>query len=527
MITIKNDASLLNENIGNVIDWMLKNPHLIYHHVNPLMKRMSMLSTEENLNDVYVRLMRALYIDKKEVCEIEFSLMEEAIKSMLPNISVVDHPFTRSSKDNYTYLFLLFLSSYDIINDKYNVAVLADYIKELYHNIIDTYICMCKNPNEVVDTFHEHYRLKDVLTHAHNTNWFVNVFKEKKLDEKLSLENMLLLFKYISDIYTNREMKVDFFIKLHDHILGTYQYTKSFGKVEDRYTKYFGNDTREIIATLMTVCDCKDDNEAKEVTKSFVIKYMPKYKKVSPAIMKCMMNDAVALTDIIRKSNMIRTGNLKVQDLLYSMWGLEDYDHTVIEVEDTDPDKFSMDILEEITNMDVGNEASTNTSVRMNDAERKIYKAYRNYKASEEKVDSQITKAAVGIKNVLTGDVRAEVIEGKKFSAIGLLKRLLGTVALFSFSKIGAVVTIVVGYALKKDTRISERRRIIMELETEITMIDEKIKDARGDGNREAKYAMMRTKAELENALKKIRYGMEADTRSVSSAKAILSNARR
>jgi hypothetical protein len=66
-----------------------------------------------------------------------------------------------------------------------------------------------------------------------------------------------------------------------------------------------------------------------------------------------------------------------------------------------------------------------------------------------------------------------------------------------------------------------------MELETEIKLIDEKIQDARGDNNREAKYAMMRTKSELENALKKIRYGLEADSRSLSNAKSVLNNIRK
>ena len=64
-----------------------------------------------------------------------------------------------------------------------------------------------------------------------------------------------------------------------------------------------------------------------------------------------------------------------------------------------------------------------------------------------------------------------------------------------------------------------------MELETEIELITEKIEDARGDGNREAKYAMMRTKKELEHALTRIKYGMEADRKSVSGAKALLNSA--
>ena len=45
-------------------------------------------------------------------------------------------------------------------------------------------------------------------------------------------------------------------------------------------------------------------------------------------------------------------------------------------------------------------------------------------------------------------------------------------------------------------------------------MLNEKIEDARAAGDNEAKYAMMRTKAEIEKTIKKIKYGIEAGTKS-------------
>ena len=58
-----------------------------------------------------------------------------------------------------------------------------------------------------------------------------------------------------------------------------------------------------------------------------------------------------------------------------------------------------------------------------------------------------------------------------------------------------------------------------MELETEIKLLEEKIDDARGDGNRQAKYALMRTKAELERARDRIRYNLNASYQDMQSAK--------
>ena len=54
-------------------------------------------------------------------------------------------------------------------------------------------------------------------------------------------------------------------------------------------------------------------------------------------------------------------------------------------------------------------------------------------------------------------------------------------------------------------------------------MLDEKIDDARGDGNRQAKYSMMRTRAELQKALEQIKYGLTADKKAINTARAVAS----
>jgi hypothetical protein len=216
-----------------------------------------------------------------------------------------------------------------------------------------------------------------------------------------------------------------------------------------------------------------------------------------------------------------------VSHIMIAQWGLPEWntDDPEPKEEELTPEDTPITTLESYTAIVM--EAIHKDSPAMNSAEKKIYKAYRTYKDAEEKVDSQITKAVTGMKNVITGDVRSEIIEGKKFSAIGLLKQVLGTVGIFSIGPVKGAVALVVKYALKKKTTTSERRKILMELDTEIEMITEKIEDARGDGNREAKYAMMRTKKELENARTRIKYGMEADEKSLSDAKGVLNAAQR
>lgn len=180
------------------------------------------------------------------------------------------------------------------------------------------------------------------------------------------------------------------------------------------------------------------------------------------------------------------------------------------------------ELTDEVDEPDYATEAYSKKSSDLQAAQTAIYHAYKNYKNAEEKVDSQITKMVKAVGRLAIGDTRTEIIEGKKFSAIGLLKKALATAAIFSFGPLKGLITLVVRYALKKKTTMAERHKIILEMQVELDMINEKIEDAKGDGNRKAKYALMRTKAELEAALAKIKYGADVDERNLAGAKAAI-----
>ena len=50
-----------------------------------------------------------------------------------------------------------------------------------------------------------------------------------------------------------------------------------------------------------------------------------------------------------------------------------------------------------------------------------------------------------------------------------------------------------------------------MELNAELEMVNEKIEDAKGDGNRQAKYDLMRTRQALQSAIQRLKYGIGAE----------------
>ena len=51
---------------------------------------------------------------------------------------------------------------------------------------------------------------------------------------------------------------------------------------------------------------------------------------------------------------------------------------------------------------------------------------------------------------------------------------------------------------------------MVMDLESELAIVDEKIRDAAAEGDKEAKYQLMRTRATLEQGIKRIKSGDEA-----------------
>jgi hypothetical protein len=155
--------------------------------------------------------------------------------------------------------------------------------------------------------------------------------------------------------------------------------------------------------------------------------------------------------------------------------------------------------------------AKVKTAEAMKEAERKIYSAYHKYKSGEEKVDSTLTRALQAVKRAIVGDQQAVLINGKQFSVVGFVKKLFATVAIFSYSKIAGILFVIVSSVMKKKSKKTEKRALLAELESELEMVNEKIEDAKGDGNREAKYALMRTRNALNNAIGRLKYGMGAE----------------
>lgn len=154
---------------------------------------------------------------------------------------------------------------------------------------------------------------------------------------------------------------------------------------------------------------------------------------------------------------------------------------------------------------------------------------WKRYKKNMQEVDLKLTNALKDLTRVVfvgksTNETRREIIEGKNYSVMTLLKQILGGFMVFSTSKIAFILLLIVRMCKSGKVKRSEKKKILMELEGELQMIDEKIRDASADGNREAKYALMRNKINLENAISRIKMNTEMDKYSAGSARDVAVN---
>lgn len=110
------------------------------------------------------------------------------------------------------------------------------------------------------------------------------------------------------------------------------------------------------------------------------------------------------------------------------------------------------------------------------------------------------TSKVVGAK--AAGKIAGKTI-ASKIAAKGA-KVALGPIVGAAIAIIGALTV----RALHKNTEEREKKRILLELETELKITKEKIEDAKAENDKEAKYQLMRIQTNLEKEITRIKHGL-------------------
>lgn len=143
-----------------------------------------------------------------------------------------------------------------------------------------------------------------------------------------------------------------------------------------------------------------------------------------------------------------------------------------------------------------------------------ISKAFQNAMEGAAHIISQFKKISSAVYKWITSDTKNQdkiVLDGRKFTFPGLIKRILLSYGLFHVNIVAGVCAWIFLWAKQKKANKASRRKMIMMLQEEIQMTEEKIQDASADGDRKAKYSLMRSKNQLQNALNKLKYGYGVD----------------
>lgn len=434
------------------------------------------------------------------------------------------HLFMHISHNSYIYSY--YCDQMQYLQDSYR-----EYLQAIY----DIYV-----PSENVKYYIDEltrficHNFRDIVTHCHDYSWLTNAIMSAKVqseDLKNNLSEVISAMaaiwdnmKYVESRHkmfyeiVNRENrldlndKIDEIVERHAKSLKMDPYCVKLAAIDflGLVTNRFRNVVPNRFADVMDQFHMELHGLISDLIRLSSLGYhVNSTEYVAP--ISLFYNDLLAtLGKGYRTMISDMTGHVETywkDKAIESALSMDYYDmwQTVMEAEGTG----------DTYNPDIHAPAKTKKqSSQMSKTQGNIYKAYKAYKNKEAEVDSQISKAASAMKKAVVGDARTEIIEGRRFSALGLLKKLLGTVAIFSFSKIAGVIAIVVMVATKKKTTESEKKKILSELETELEIIEEKINDARGDDNRQAKYALMRTRNELRDAINRIRYNLPAKTES-------------
>ena len=154
----------------------------------------------------------------------------------------------------------------------------------------------------------------------------------------------------------------------------------------------------------------------------------------------------------------------------------------------------------------------------MADAKSKIGAIKRGARIVDDRASDAINKKIDDIMNFSRDAKREKILTGKNTVRVsGVLKNAIkilvaGTAGVGLFGPIAGAVIGLIGVlgarGVSKNVEDREKKRILLELETELKIVKEKVEDAKGENNKKQKYQLMRIQANLEKEITRIKHGL-------------------
>lgn len=154
----------------------------------------------------------------------------------------------------------------------------------------------------------------------------------------------------------------------------------------------------------------------------------------------------------------------------------------------------------------------------MADAKSKIGAIKRGARIVDDRASDAINKKIDDIMNFSRDAKREKILTGKNTVRVsGVLKNAIkilvaGTAGVGLFGPIAGAAIGLIGVlgarGISKNVEDREKKRILLELETELKIVKEKVEDAKGENNKKQKYQLMRIQANLEKEITRIKHGL-------------------
>lgn len=142
----------------------------------------------------------------------------------------------------------------------------------------------------------------------------------------------------------------------------------------------------------------------------------------------------------------------------------------------------------------------------------------KNLRRLDDKASDVVNRKLDGIINTGRDLAREKIVEGRpavkisRFIRNGIMALAGATGAATLLGPAAAAVIVAIGLYCKKNltkkTEEREKKRILLELETNLKLTREKIEDAKAENDRKKKYQLMRIEATLEKEITRIKYGL-------------------
>ena len=360
-----------------------------------------------------------------------------------------------------------------------------------------SYIIQDFECDDIVEYIKENYHNDNFETHTISS---LNEDSKEILGNISSIKNNILENKDFSD-------KLEFIRDCNTSILYKYKYVNT-----ESYVQGITN----IYESLEALLENQNDN---------MIKYtLDELNHCNKLIEHLLINASGELTDQLIYEQAIDKFNLMVEEIFFEDTEIEIDDiiklHQITEAlcEYESSMEASSRIIskgtEKVTNA-IGRASSKSRG--MSNADSKVDQIKRGAKIVDDRASDAINNKIDQILNFTREQKREKIITGKNTIRLSkVLKTIIGLIAAGGIVKanpiLGAAATIIGllgARGLSKATEVREKKRIMLDLETELKITREKIEDAKGENKKEQKYQLMRIEAQLEKEIFRIKHGLK------------------